>query len=385
MYRQIKKLSTILFFSFMFCLSTGCEETSDSPSPLRALGGANNNGSNDVCSGSSISSSAEVLNAVNNFISTLSSEQKVAVTKPLTETNARHWSNFPAPVFPRQGLQYSTLSEAQLNAALQVQATALSASGCHLFEEIRKADDELHKLEPQTFGSGNYYIAVLGTPSATTPWMLQMTGHHIAYNIMYNGNAVSGTPMFDGVEPLRWTDQAGATHAPLESQRSAVQALAQTVQADPNLKSGATLSGTFTDIVNGAKNQGYDGPPTYPTTGRGLKVSDLSPTQRNQVNAVIEAWVNNMPANISESLLADYESNAALNETYVGIGLNSSGTADFSESPNGLSSQNSYLRIDGPRVWIEFVVQPGASIKTSVHYHTVWRDKTADYGAEFQQ
>ncbi len=36
-----------------------------------------------------------------------------------------------------------------------------------------------------------------------------------------------------------------------------------------------------------------------------------------------------------------------------------------------------YVRIDGPRVWIEFCVQGDD------HYHTIWRDRLTDYGAEF--
>ena len=44
---------------------------------------------------------------------------------------------------------------------------------------------------------------------------------------------------------------------------------------------------------------------------------------------------------------------------------------------------NSYARIDGPRVWIEVTIQGGIVYKNMVHYHTIWRDKAADYGAEY--
>ena len=36
-----------------------------------------------------------------------------------------------------------------------------------------------------------------------------------------------------------------------------------------------------------------------------------------------------------------------------------------------------YVRLDGPRVWIEFATQG------SDHVHTIWRDRLTDYGAEF--
>jgi hypothetical protein len=61
-----------------------------------------------------------------------------------------------------------------------------------------------------------------------------------------------------------------------------------------------------------------------------------------------------------------------LNETYVGY---SGGTA--------LDTQGDYVRIDGPGVWIEFVCQNGLVFQGKVHYHTVYRDHTRDYGSEF--
>ena len=42
-----------------------------------------------------------------------------------------------------------------------------------------------------------------------------------------------------------------------------------------------------------------------------------------------------------------------------------------------LDDRGDYVRIDGPHVWIEFACQG------SDHYHTIWRDRATDYGAEF--
>ena len=39
--------------------------------------------------------------------------------------------------------------------------------------------------------------------------------------------------------------------------------------------------------------------------------------------------------------------------------------------------------MDGPRIWIEFGVQQGVLYNAQVHYHSIWRDKTADYGGQF--
>jgi hypothetical protein len=42
-----------------------------------------------------------------------------------------------------------------------------------------------------------------------------------------------------------------------------------------------------------------------------------------------------------------------------------------------LNQEGDYVRIDGPHVWIEFACQ------ADDHYHTIWRDRVTDYGAEF--
>ena len=90
-----------------------------------------------------------------------------------------------------------------------------------------------------------------------------------------------------------------------------------------------------------------------------------------------------MPSGISSPLLSTYESSSALGSTYVGYAKGGGGTADFGPFPSGTTSQRSYIRVDGPRVWIEFVVQSGIVFNSQVHYHSIWRDKVGDYGGQF--
>ena len=126
---------------------------------------------------------------------------------------------------------------------------------------------------------------------------------------------------------------------------------------------------------NGGGNDAkYPSGLTYPTgtTGRGVNVGTLSADQKVLVKTAIEAWVKNVADPVSSALLAVYESDDALAETYVGY----SGATD-------LSTTSSYARIDGPRVWIEFTVQEGTTGTLQGHYHTIWRDKASDYGADY--
>ncbi len=60
-------------------------------------------------------------------------------------------------------------------------------------------------------------IAFLGKPSKTTPWLLQLGGHHLAFNIYYKGTGGAATPYFLGIQPNRWKDETGKMHEPIGS------------------------------------------------------------------------------------------------------------------------------------------------------------------------
>ncbi|WP_373990250.1 DUF3500 domain-containing protein [Duganella sp. BuS-21] len=408
-----------------------------------------------------------VVNAANAFLATLAADQKTVATSATSSTtvlfdyalaNANQWTNLPGS---RHGLRLNatSLSAVQLAAANTVIAKALSANGITLLNELRAADQVLAggmasgggagggagggvggggappadgALTPPTdaiftpptdgagaapgggagaggtgfaldYGTDLYSIAFVGTPSSTSPWILQIAGHHLAYNITYNTGKVSATPNFVGVEPPNWTvgadgtlsvkanaGSAGKQHAPMEKQRAAVYNLAEAIYADSASAAAAKLAGTFTDVIMGASgnSDGNFKSLVYPASGRGLPYSAMNAKQQTYVRTAIEAWVNTQASDVAATLLGAYLADDALAATYVGYGVGQNGVkADFSAYPNALASpleaQRSYIRIDGPRVWIEFVVQQGVVYGTDVHYHAIWRDKTNDYGGSF--
>lgn len=332
-----------------------------------------------------------VVTAANTFLATLTTAQKTAINSTsnvttggtnssclynFTLANVETWSNIPVAASTRNGLQFASLSTAQLNAALAVASAALGTSGNTLLEEIRLADQyisgEVTNAKGTTstmWGYKKYYIAFVGTPSTSSAWTLQLGGHHIAYNITYNGTAVSGTPMFAGTEPNSWTYNS-VTHAPLGTQRTLLTSLR------PTLTTSALLSGTYSDVVMGPNGTGSHDtvqPKSYPTTGRGQLYSTLTSAQQAWVKSYIESWVNTQAPSIASELLAIYESDASLAETYIG----------YAGSSTTLGTSGSYFRVDGPRLWIEFIVQGGVYDSSGVHDHGVWRDKLYDYGQAY--
>lgn len=321
---------------------------------------------------SSSTGTALIVCLANAYYATLSTTQQATTLLSYTAANAEKWSNLPTNMYPRNGVGLGALSSTQLAAALALVQAATSSDGYTRFDNLRSADAYLASNGGGTtaYGSGLYYVAFLGTPSTTSAWQLQVAGHHYALNVTYNGTYASATPYFIGVEPTSFTS-GSTTISALEKQRAAAYNLSQTLTSN----SSAKLSGTFDDVVHGVNGStGYDTnyPAAYPTSGRGVLYSSLSTTQQALIKTFIEAWVNDENSTLASSLLSLYESDAALASTYVGY----SGTG-------ALSTQGDYIRVDGPRVWIEFVCQNGIVFQGKIHYHTIWRDKTADYGADF--
>ena len=54
-------------------------------------------------------------------------------------------------------------------------------------------------------GEWRYFITVMGKPSATEPWGLQLDGHHAIINYFVLGDQVVMTPFFAGSEPVTAT------------------------------------------------------------------------------------------------------------------------------------------------------------------------------------
>jgi len=312
-----------------------------------------------------------VMTAVQALQKSLTAEQRSSFERPFVRESATGWSNLPVGTVPRAGLRIGDLDAKQNYAARRVAAAALSPCGLTMLDEIRIGDHLLKAVDEQKVGwdGANYFIGILGTPSKTKPWMLQISGHNVAYNLTFNGKREGVTPMFFGSDPIYFT-ASDIPYEPLAAQRVALSNLAQALVNH----SQAKLAGTFTGLLKGvAETPGTDSgfPHTFPTDNaeRGIPYSALPPEVQSLVRTAIESYASLPGAALAQPLVAAYESPASLAETYVGY----SGQTD-------LSAAGSYVRIDGPRVWMELVAQSSPFGRAKLRYHALWRDKQSDYG-----
>lgn len=308
---------------------------------------------------------ADVVTAVNAFLSTLDTTKRDKVTYDFTENKARQtWSNFPTSTVAREGIKMADLTAEQQKAADAVLQVALSSAGFEQDANIRKSDDELNRLGGQGadgFGAlVDYYIAVYGTPSTTSPFMVQFGGHHLARTLTYNGDKVSQTPQFVGSEPTSF-QAGGVTVEPVKPESTAMFGMIAGLN-DTQKNAAKLTSGTFDDLLMGpGKDSG-----NFPTA-EGLPVSQLSAEQKKLVLAAIQAYAGDLADAAAAKLIAKYTSE--LDQARIGWSNNT-----------GPTDENSYIRIDGPSVWIEFINTRSQSTP-NIHFHSVYRDKTNDYGS----
>ena len=309
---------------------------------------------------------AKVVCLTEAFKATLTSTQLAATQLTYSKANAQKWSNLPAGLSARIGIKLGSLSAAQLAAFRDLMVAVLAVNTTEEgYDEMLGnlvADDYLATIGGGSdYGAGNFYISILGTPSTTGLWEILFTGHHYTQPYTFNGGQFTGvTPAFRGVEPAAAVTANSRTYQPIEQERIAFAAilggLSSTEQAT------AKLSSTFSDVVLGPGKDGQ-----FPATKVGLQVNTLNAANQALVLNAIKLYVNDLDATTAATILAKYTSELA--NTYIAY----SGTT-------AVASQNDYIRIDGPSVWIEFSYQGGVIIKNTPHPHSVWRDHTTDYG-----
>lgn len=308
----------------------------------------------------------EVVKASQKFLATLSDKQRRASILEFDDpARKKGWSNYPTVIFERTGVALGDLNRDQRRAALGVLKAALSQQGYVEVHEILAADENLSREVEEIqgvpgteiFGSEYYYLAFYGTPSTESPFAVQFGGHHLARNLTYTDDAVSMTPAFTGTEPVSFFVQ-GKRISPMADERAILRLVGRLT---PQERAVAELPEEYEELALGATK---DGP--FPAAS-GQLVSELSQVQQDRVTETVRAYVGDLDeraaAGVVETYIAEYD------RTYVGWA-----GATSKDDPK------TYVRIQGPRLWIE-LSNESEEIQGATSHHSVYRDQTDDYGA----
>ena len=311
---------------------------------------------------------ANIVKAAEAFKATLSSTQVAALQYGYTVAQAKLWSNLPQNLYRnRVGLATSTFSTDQCTAFYNLlKATTGSGAneGLEEYSAIIDADDYLLANGGGSgYGKGNYYIAFLGTPSASDLWSLQIGGHHGTNITTYKaGKLTGGTPNFRSTEPYpTWVStNTKATLGPLVQETTAFANFLKSLSSAE--LTSAKRAAAQNDIIVGPQKDG-----SFPTTKTGVKAGNLTATQKNLLLVAIKTYVDDLDDRAAAAVMAKYT--AEIGDTYVSY----VGSTD-------MTAKGDYILIDGPSVWIEWSMQGGIVIRNGNHPHSVWRDRKSDYG-----
>ena len=319
---------------------------------------------------------ARIAAAAQALLTALDDAGRAKVQFPFEGPQKARWSNFPSPMFQREGLRLGDLTPAQRASVMSLLSTAFSRDGYRKVTDIMRGDEVLRKTEAEgrsgppgggrgrggarggggvKFGEDEYYLAFLGTPSATAPWMLQFGGHHLAINLTMAGSQASMAPSLPAAQPATYTFE-GRTVRPLGNENDKAFTLVNALN-DAQRKQ-AILAYRVADLVLGP---GQDGRTIQP---EGIRASALTAPQQTMLIDLVREWAGIMNDAFAEPRMVEIRTN--LPRTYFAwSGPTSTGSA-------------AYFRIQGPTLAIEYAPQDSVD-----HIHTIYRDPTNDYGAKF--
>jgi len=330
---------------------------------------------------------ARIVAAAQAFVATLDDAGKTKVLFAFDSPQRSRWSNLPTGIFERGGVRMGDLTDAQRAAAMAVLSTAFSQDGYRKIMGIVRGDEMLLSAPrgggpggPPAggapaggpppgqgggpggggggrvrFGQDEYYLAFAGTPSVTTPWILQFGGHHLAINLTVVGRRATLAPTHTGAQPATYSFE-GRTVRPLGNEVD--RAFALMASLDEGQRKQAILGSTMADLVLGP---GQDGRTIQP---EGLRASAMTAAQQAMLLDLIREW-----AGIAADALAApriEELRSKLPDTW------------FAWSGPPTAGSAAYFRIQGPTLVIEYAPQRGVD-----HIHTIYRDPTNDYGAAY--
>jgi uncharacterized protein DUF3500 len=318
--------------------------------------------------GSAADATARIVTAARAVVATLDEAGRAKIQFPYDSSQRTKWSNLPSPMFQRDGVRLADLTAPQRAAVDALLSTALSRDGYRKVREIMLADGVLGRGQGGGRGGGGrgggprfaedeYYLAFLGPPSTTSPWMLQFGGHHLAINLTMAGSQATMAPSLPAAQPAIYEFE-GRTVRPLGNENDKAFALINALNEAQRQQ--AIIGSRVADLVLGA---GQDGRTIQP---EGIRASALTGPQQTMLLDVVKEWAGIQHDAFAEPRMAEIRKN--LPDTF------------FAWSGPITNGSAAYFRIQGPTLHIEYAPQ-----RDVTHIHTIYRDPTNDYGAKFSK
>ncbi len=298
--------------------------------------------------------SSAMATAAQNFLTALDPAQRTRTTFPLTAPERLHWSFVPAK---RLGLPLKDMTPGQQALARALLRSGLSQRGSLQAETIITLENVLREMEhdPLRRDPTLYYVTLFGEP-AHPPWGWRFEGHHLSLNFTIpDAEHIVVTPSFFGTNPaeVRTGPLLGTRVLAAEEDL----ALEFVNSLDATQRASAVIAATAPrDIATGNRVR------VEPLAPLGLAATALTPTQRQQLRALLQLYFDRYRTAIAAPALATAD--------LEGIHFAWAGVLD--------RSAGHYYRIQGKT----FVVEFDNTQNNANHIHTVWRNFTGDFARD---
>jgi hypothetical protein len=316
-------------------------------------------------------STEPIIKAGEKFVSSLSDRQHKKSVFDVQNDEWRKWSNVDNGIFKRQGTSLKEMSKKQRQLAFDLMQTSLSAKGLQLSKDIMKTDQTLRELnnDKLIFDEELYFFTIMGKPSNNEPWGWQIDGHHLVINYFVLGDQIVMTPTFMGGEPIITTTGKYKGNTLFQDKQNIGLKFMQSLSLEEQKQ--AIISNEKRH--NDAKTEAFKD--NVILDYQGLKLSELTQTQKKALLNLTEKYISNMRQGHSKVKMEEIERH--IDNTYFAwIGATDK-DAVF------------YYRIHSPVVLIEFDHQGAIGVRskergaTRNHIHTVVRTPNGnDYGKD---
>lgn len=303
-----------------------------------------------------------IVTLANQFLESLSEEQKSKCLGELASEARREWTNLPARN-DADGVKLSELSKEQLGKACDLMGSLFSRQGFEKMRSIMLADDQLLKggKPRRGFGTENFAIVIFGAPSKTKPWCFQLDGHHVGANISMEGNQMTMSPSFIGTQPQAFKI-GDVEYRPFKNETDMAHQLAMSL-SDEQVKK-AVVQPTRARIVAGPGRDDFIPVP------QGLPCEQLTKEQQGILINLIQQWVGDLPPQQAAKRMKKIRSE--LSQMRFAWNGNRNPKSDIS------------YRIQSPTLIIEYACQDLGGDPLD-HLHSNYRDPTNDYGGQLKK
>jgi len=313
-------------------------------------------------------SGARMQKAADDFLGTLSAEQKAKAMFDYGSPERTNWHYIPleskeTKKSTRKGVPLEDLNADQKKAALELLKSGTSPEGFKLAQAIMERELFIGQLEENkswTRKPGWYFISVYGTPSDKGTWGWRWEGHHLVLNYsIINGKVMAQTPFFFGANPATVVDGPKKGERLLPGCEETARDLF--LKLDEKQQAIAMQKEHFPD-VEGTKA-------TAPTKEPiGVSAKDFTPVQRELLIKLIDSYLERIPADVAEAERTAIR-NAGIEKLH------------FAYTGEAKSARPHTYRVQGPSLFIHYMCdQSDPVMNPGNHIHSVYRSLTTDFG-----